>query len=165
MTTLKKRGSGGRPPLNRDRHTYRPRLDLDVAEALSDQASRMGLQMGTYLEHVLAAAHGYHGPYMQNLDAPLPIALPLARLRRRTRAITRDHCRSASSVNVLKPIRVDLPLANEIQERCEALGDVAYSDYIRAILDLAVGRTASSRGVQATLSDDLMGGAVRRRSA
>lgn len=165
MATSASKKRGGRPPLHRDRHTYRPRLDVDLVTTLQKQADDVGLKFCTYLEHVLAGAHAYHGAYMQDLDTPLPTALPLARLRRRTRTLSSADCPSAGTDNVLKPIRVDRPLANQIEARCSELGGIPYSDYIRGVLDLAAGRHLPGQGIQTPLSDELIGGVERRRSA
>lgn len=164
MTTTKRRG--GRPRLDRDRQTWKLRVSPEMHAALDPFLEESGLTLGVYAEHVLATAHDYHGPYMRDLEMPLPLAVSIDELRRRTKAISRDDCISViPAYNVQKWVRGDRPLADRVEAACLALGDVPRSDYIRDVLSIAVGYGIAGRGVQTTLSDDLIGGVERRRSA
>lgn len=157
---------GGRPRLDRDRHTWKVRVSPEMHRALDPFLEQSGMGLGVYVEYVLAAAHDYHGPYMRDLDLPLPMAVDLDTLRSKVERITRDDCISViPAYNVQKWVRGDRPLADKVDEICLDLGDVPRADYIRAVISIAVGYGVHGRGVQTPLSDELMGGATRRRSA
>lgn len=156
--------SVGRPRLNRDLHTYIPRVEPDLADALNDLAGAAGLSFGRYLTYVISEAHGYRGKYLQELAVPLPLKPSPAEFRRRSASLTPGDCTPVTAKGVPAHVRVDRPVADMIQQRVDALG-CQYSAYIRAILRIAAGHDRPGRGVQTTLSDDLIGGVERRRSA
>lgn len=155
----------GRPRLNRDLQSYIPRIEPDLADALQVNAQMAGLSLGGYLTHVLSEAHGYRGRFLQELPAPLPMALAPELLRERTAALTIDDCTPVIGKGVPTHVRVDRPVADRIQARVDHLGCASYSAYVRAIFRVAAGHDQRTRGVQTFLSDELMGGVQRRRSA
>lgn len=134
--------SGGRPPLNRDRYAFNPRVETDVLDILREQADSAQMQLAPYMELLVAEAHGYHGEYLQLLTQ-LPSAVPAEELRRRTTDLTADECTPVPHDNARKWFQVDRPLADQVQRRCEEL-DAAYADYLRAIFREATGRTATN---------------------
>ena len=144
---------GGRPSLGRDMHQWNPRLELPLDERLRDQADTLGVSYSGYLLLVLAEAHAWHGPYLPEVQHPLPIALSVDELRTRTQELTTDECmRGASGPTTRRPVRADRELADEINARARAL-DVGYAQYIRAVLREAAGRTTPQRSVQESLLD------------
>lgn len=157
------RTRGGRPRLGRERYAYGSRLEETVYATLFEQASRVQVTFGSYLERVVALAHDYTGPFLPPPDlTPLPIALTVADLQERTETITAADCSpvtpgARSSVGFM---RVDRELADRINARCDQL-DVDYAAYLRAVLRTAAGLDADSVRrvhVQAELDLDGRGG-------
>lgn len=154
----RKRSRGGRPPLHRDRHTYKPRLELPLVRDMAEASARAfgDMPFSVYAELVISVAHSYDGPYLPDVPV-LPIAVERSELQRRTAKITWVAVRPGA-VGPAEPhtIRLDRVLADRINLRCEDL-DLAYSDYLRVVLRIAHGHTPESlraAGVQERLEFD-----------
>lgn len=142
MAVRNRHRGGGRPRLNRERHAFNPSVESDVLDILRDQADSAQMQLAPYMELLVAEAHGYHGEYLQILTQ-LPTAVPAEELRRRAAELTPDECTPVPVGHPRKWFKVDKPLADEVQRRCDEL-DAAYADYLRAIFREATGRTATT---------------------
>lgn len=134
--------SGGRPRLNRDRHTFNPTVELDVIEALADQAATVQMKLAPYLELLVAEAHGYHGEYLAELTA-LPARVNGEGLRKLVQGLGTEDLTPVAGPAVRKCLLVDRPLADAVTARCDEL-DARYADYLRAIFREAAGRTATA---------------------
>ncbi len=132
--------SPGRPRLNRERRAFTSQCEVELLDVLQEQADAVGLRLGTYIELLLSQVHDYHGQYLADVRAPLPTAIPVNQLRERADAVVTDPSRGAYRPGQYKirTIRTDVPLGDRIEQRCRAL-DVAYSDYLRALLREAAG--------------------------
>lgn len=157
--------SVGRPRLNRDLQSYIPRLESDLHFALTKRADEAGLRLGGYLAHVLSEAHGYRGPFLQDLPVPLPLALPPARLRQRAADLGATDCTPVTGKGVPAHVRVDRPVAKRIQARVDEIGCEYAAYYLRAVFRAAVGFDQPGQGIQTPLPEEWMGGLQRRRSA
>lgn len=142
MAATKRRGVGGRPRLNRDRHTFNPTVEVELVELLSDQAATVQMQLAPYMELLVAEAHGYHGEYLAQLSA-LPARVSAHELRESVSGLSADALHPIAAPGVRKTVRLDRPLAEEVQRRCDEL-DAQYADYLRAIFREATGRTATN---------------------
>ena len=141
------------------------RLDLPIVRTLEDQAEEVDLKLLTYIEVVLAAAHGYSGKYLPEVDL-LPTPLSPEELQERTMHLTSEDCVDVSRDNELKSLKVEQPLLDLIKETASRLGG-AYSAYIRAVLREAAGLRLPGRGIQASLEEIALprgGGQLRRAS-
>lgn len=119
-------------------------LEQESVDELRAQAEAAGLPLGTYVEQVVSQAHRYTGPYLDELDA-LPTSIPPARLRQATARLGTLQCTPVKRVSPPIPVRLDKPLAEQLRERAAEL-HVYYTDYLRAVLRLAAGATASGSG-------------------
>lgn len=165
----RRRSRGGRPPLHRDRHTYKPSLELPLVRDMSKAAAAAfgDMPFSMYAELVVSVAHGYHGPYLPDVGE-LPIAVERDELQRRTAGITWDAIRPGA-VGPAEPhtIRLDRELADQINLRCEEM-DLAYSDYLRVVLRTAHGHTLESlraAGFQDEFNFDGEGVGPRQRAS
>lgn len=141
------------------------RLDLPIVRTLEDQAEEVDLKLLTYIEVVLAAAHGYSGTYLPEVDLSR-MPLTATQLKRRTARLTASDCIDVSRDNQLKSMKIEEPLLDLIRTTAADMG-VAYSAYIRAILREAAGLKLPGRGVQSSLDDITLprgGGQLRRAS-
>lgn len=134
---LKRRGSGGRPRLNRARHAFNPRVEIPVYEELAHQADESGIPLSTYLECLLAEAHDYHGEYLRDLSV-LPISLTAEELKERTAAIGSENCLPLAGDHRRKSFKADEELAIRIAARCDEL-NTQYAEYLRAVFREATG--------------------------
>lgn len=152
---------GGRPALNRDRHAFNPFMERDVDEILREQADTAGMTYAAYLELLVSEAHDYRGQYLRELSI-LPAAVQAEELRRRTAALTSQDCRGIGPDRAGRAtVRVDRPVANTIEKRCDEL-DVQFSEYLRAIFSEAAGNPKPSNHDQLSLSlEDVEGGLAR----
>lgn len=55
---LERRSNGGRPSKG-DRHAFKTRIAMPVAERLVAEADARGMPWGDYIEAVVAQAHGF----------------------------------------------------------------------------------------------------------
>lgn len=152
-------------PLKRPQ--WNVRVETQLQDVIQDQADRVGLKFATYVELLLAQIHGYDGPYLPEVAAELPTAMPMKRIRELVAAITRDDCVDVGHDNALKPIKLAEPLRDLMGERCRHDLDVNYSAYVRAVLRIAAGIHVQGRGVQSSLDDITLprgGGQLRRAS-
>lgn len=141
------------------------RLDLPIVRTLGDQADEVGLKLLTYIEVVLAAAHGYEGKYLPQV-ALLPTPLTPQELQERTAHLTAAECVEVARDNKLQPLKVEEPLLDLIKSTAAEM-HVNYSAYIRAILREASGLSLPGRGIQSSLDEIDMprgGGQLRRAS-
>lgn len=128
----------GRPPLHRDRHTFRPTLDQPAHHLLVAQAAQVGLPLSTYAEVLVSEAHGYTGQYLATLDF-LPTVITARELQARVRRRTVVECPEASlGASERMKIAVDRELFNQIDAACVDL-DVTFASYLRALIYDAVG--------------------------
>ena len=139
--TGRPRGGSGR-----ERHTYIPLLEAPVLDGLKRQAQEIHSPLATYMERVIALAHGFDSPFLPDPQLlPLPIAAEPEDLQRQTERISEDDCidlwpgvdRATASFHL------DRALADRINARCDEL-DVAYAAYLRAVLRPAAGFTTDS---------------------
>ena len=135
---------GGRPRRSVPRVQANVTLEQEWADELRAQASTAGLPLGTYLEQVISQAHRYSGPYLEDFDT-LPTSIPLARLRRATVRLRTRQCTPVSRTSPALVVKLDKPLAEQLRDRAADL-HVFYTDYLRAVLRLAAGATASGSG-------------------
>lgn len=121
-----------------------------VKRELEAQAEDVGMPLSTYLEHVVAHAFRYTGPYLTPMDT-LPTSLPLASLRRAVSRLDRHSCpgiKAGQSPYVT--VKLDEPLAEPLREKARGFG-VPYTDYLRGVLHLAAGFTTSGPSGQLDL--------------
>lgn len=152
-------------PLKRPQ--WNVRIDSQVLAVIQDQADHVGLPFATYVELLLAQVHGYDGPYLPEVAAELPTAMPMAQTKKLVAAITSDDCVEVGHDNTLKPIKLAEPLRDLMGDRCRHTLGVNYSAYVRAVLRIAAGIHVHGRGVQSSLEEiDLPrgGGQLRRAS-
>lgn len=119
------------------RHLWLTSLDPSVREYLSEQAAAVDLKLATYLELLLSRTHRYAGPYLPDAG-PLPTVLPVDQIREQLAAMASLSRPVGSSNPHLVPVRGDLPLAEEIRQRCAEL-DCAYTEYLRTVFEMAAG--------------------------
>lgn len=132
------RGAGGRPRLNRDRHTFNPTFETAVYSRLATQAASVGLSTATYVELLVAEAHGYAGQYLATLDS-LPARVSAATLRsRRERRNGEDYDDDFDRDRRRMSFCVDQELAERIDLITEEMG-VTYATYLRQIFYDATG--------------------------
>ncbi|WP_313536136.1 hypothetical protein [Arsenicicoccus bolidensis] len=136
-----RRRSPGRPRLNRDLRQFVTRFEPDLLDALQLQADAVHLSLSSYLVLLLAQVHDYHGQYLAEVEAPLPTAVTVDDLRRTVPYLPMDPRRTSVRVGeqqYTKTLRVDRPLADQIDHRCREL-DLAYSEYFRGLFREAAG--------------------------
>lgn len=142
---------GGRPRLNRQLHTWAPRIEHDVATELREQASVLGVPYTTYLRQVLADAHGWTGDFLPGVELSAPISVK--ELQARTRRIRAEDCWPVTEPYLPRAnITVDQSLAHIINARADEL-DVPYSDYLRSVLRIATGNDDRPAVLQDSLLD------------
>lgn len=134
---LRKRSKGGRRPSGRVRHMFNPSVEQHVYEELAHQADELSMPLSTYIEHLLAEAHDYHGQYLRSLSV-LPAPLTVEELKERTQSIGRDECVPVKGERRYKSFKADEELAVKIAARCDEL-DAQYADYLRAVFRVATG--------------------------
>jgi len=142
------------------------RLDLPIVRVLEAQAEEAGMALLTYIEVVLATAHGYSGRHLPVMESVPRTPITAEQLRDRTRGLTAADCVDVSRENKMQPLKIEEPLLDEIKARSRELGGVAYSAYIRAILRVATGGRLPGRGDQPFLGDapvSHQGGTALRR--
>ena len=150
----------GRPPRAVPRDIFHPRLEVEVVRELREQADQVELPLATYMEHVIAEAHGYTGPYLAGLD--LPTRISARQLRRRVAALRADRCPTTGNPSSVRGVRLDSPLANMVRDKAAALG-VARIAYLAAVLRLAAGSPSSGTSSQLELGIDITSSKGERR--
>lgn len=149
---------GGRPRLDRARHTFNPTFETVVYDRLATQARSVGLSTATYVELLVAEAHGYFGQYLATLDSlPAPVSATTLRELRASRTggdyddgLDRDSRRMSFCV--------DQELADRIDAITEELG-ISYATYLRQILYDATGferRSDSAMQLKATFDQGVL---------
>lgn len=129
----------GRPPLGRSVHQWGPRLEPELDDVLHQGAAMVGISFGSYLRQILADAHGWTDDYLPALEQPLQLALPQDELRRRTDALSADDCWGLPTPGLpRRSITAEQQLGDIVDGRARGLG-VPSTDYIRAVLRLALG--------------------------
>lgn len=138
-----------------------------MLEDLKRQAEAIHSPLSTYMERVVALAHGFDSPFLPDPQLlPLPMVAKPEELRRHTEHIDETQCvdlqpgvgRGAAK------IQLDRALADRINARCDEL-DVAYAAYLRAVLRPAAGHTAASiRQLPVQDSFELDGGRSQQAS-
>lgn len=139
MTALLMRPRIGRPPLHRSTVSFNPALEQRALEGLARQAGAAQLALSTYLEQLVAAAHGYTGAHLQSLHV-LPAVVSAHTLRERTDALTPEDVIPYALPGRTKSFRVDEDLAVIVKTRAAGL-DITYADYLRCIFREATGLT------------------------
>lgn len=138
-------------------------MERDVDHILRGQAQTAGMTYAAYLELLISEAHDYHGQYLQELSV-LPAAIQADELRLRTASIRPSDCRGIGSDRAGRAIiRVDRPVANLIEARCDDL-DAQFSEYLRAILREAAGNPQPVTHSQLSLSLEGQEGGLARAS-
>lgn len=128
----------GRPRLDRERILLNPVLDERLAAELHRQARAAGVQVGPYVELVLARFFGHESPYLPAPGAPLPVRVASpSELHDRIARIDRLCCLHEGGSRRV-PVRVDPPLAAAIRRRAEELG-VGPGPYVRAVMRVMAG--------------------------
>lgn len=148
---LKRRGAGGRPPLNRARHAFNPRVELPLYEELAHQADEARVPLSTYMECLLAEAHDYHGEYLRDLSV-MHTPVTADELKERTARIAPEQCVPLSGENRRKSFKADEELAIRIAARCDEL-NTQYAEYIRAVFREATGYADKPLHQQPTMVD------------
>lgn len=138
-------------PLRRPQ--WNVRIEAGLQAEIKRQAEKVGLAFATYVEYLLAQAHCYDGQYLPEVTAPEETAQPMGRIREKVAALTADDCVQVGKDNAMKPIKLEEPLHDLIEERCRRELGVAYSAYIRAVLREAAGHTLPGHGEQSALDD------------
>lgn len=139
MTALISRPRVGRPPLHRSTVSFNPAIETTLLVELRRQANTTALALSTYLEQLVAAAHGYTGEHLHMLHV-LPTAVPADELRTRVAALTEADAIGYTHPGRTKSFRVDEPLADIVRTRAAELG-ITYADYLRCIFREATGLT------------------------
>lgn len=139
MTALKTRPRVGRPPLHRSTVSFNPAVETTLLLELRRQADTTALALSTYLEQLVAAAHGYTGEHLQTLHV-LPTAVPADELRSRVAGLTEADAIGYTHPGRTKSFRVDAALADIVRTRAAEL-DITYADYLRCIFREATGLT------------------------
>lgn len=129
------------------------RLDMPIVRVLEKQAEATGMRLLTYIEVVLATAHGYSGEHLEVMKSVPRTPITADELRKRTATLTGADCVNVSRDNKMQPLKIEEPLLDQIKARSIELGGVAYSAYIRAILRVATGTELPGRGDQPLLAD------------
>lgn len=144
----------GRPRRSVPRVQSNIRIDAPVKRELEAQAQDAGMPLSTYLEHVVAHAFRYSGPYLTPMDT-LPTSIPLTSLRRAVASLDRHSCPSVRvGQSPYVTVKLDEPLADPLRQRARGFG-VPYTDYLRGVLHLAAGFTASGSSGQLDLGFDV----------
>ena len=143
--------SPGRPPLNRGLRKFNFQADPALDDALLAAADKLGTSQGEIMRLILSAAHGYDGPFLTKLEAPLPIALSSEELRQRVAALDASQCLPLPrGARIQRGVRPDRELAVIVDQRAVEL-DVSYSQYLATIFRLAVGQLPEQHGHQEPL--------------
>ncbi len=152
------KGPGGRPRLNRDRHTFNPTFETRVYDRLATQAASVGLSTATYVELLVAEAHGYSGQYLAVLDS-LPSRVSANTLRSRREGRTGEDYDDAVDRDTRRmSFCVDQELANRIDAITEKMG-ISYATYLRRIFYDATGfqrRHDASAQLKATFDEGVL---------
>ncbi len=137
---MARRKLGGRPPLGRVRHQFRLTVEERVLDELFAQSAATGYPRTTYLERVVALAHGYESRFLPPPAAPLPIAVPGAVLQEHTSNLRPDNCGPARADVPCGStgLRLEAALREQIVDWCD-MHEVDYAGYLRSILRLAAG--------------------------
>lgn len=140
---------GGRPPRGVDRRQWNPRVSPAMSTALANRATRSGVQAATYREILISLAHSFSSDRMDQIAVPLTMAPSTGDdLVRLVRQISpSDFALPEKGLSVRLPIKLDEPLAVEIEGIAESLG-VDVSKYLRAIFRIAIGQDAEVIGTQ-----------------
>lgn len=137
----------GRPRLDRNRHTYGPRVELALLEELHHHADQLGVSTSRYCDAVVAMAHGFVSPYLPDLDGYLAVTGEELRRYAASEVCAGDGAQRIGPVQRVY-VRADESLAIDVESRCGELG-MPYTDYVRALLRVAVGfRTDGSGHVE-----------------
>lgn len=139
----------GRPPRGVDRRQWNPRVSPAMSTALANRASLSGIQSATYREILISHAHNFTSDRLDQISVPLRMA-PSSEdeLERLVGQIAPDDfALPETGLSVRLPIKLDEPLAVEIEEIAERLG-VDVSKYLRAIFRIAIGQDAEVIGTQ-----------------
>ncbi len=138
-----------RAPRSIPRSIFHPRLEFELVEDLRAQAAQVGMPLATYMEHVVAEAFAYDGPYLAGTNV-LPENVAAEQLRRRASKLTRQKCTPPRHPNATYGIRLDQPLAEDVRTQADRLG-VAYTSYLRAVLRVSAGHSATQGSGQLDL--------------
>lgn len=160
MTVQQPERRRGRPRRDPQRISTNAWMEMALLEDLTSQADKVGVALLTYIEIVLAEAHGYSGTYIPEIDL-LPTPITADALRERTAAITPADCLPPGRPNRRQPMKLEEPLRELVLQSAMDL-EVDHSSYVRAVLREAAGHTLPGRGVQTTLSDEWIGGDQRQ---
>lgn len=134
----------GRPPLDRNRHAYGPRVELSLLTELQERSAALGLSLSRYCDAVLATAHGFVSPYLPDLDGYMDVSGEELRDYAESAMEHGDGVVRNGPVHRLK-MHADEPLAAEVAQRCGEL-EMPYTDYARALLRVAVGYPVDGSG-------------------
>lgn len=138
-----------------------------MLDGLKRQAEAIHSPLATYMERVVALAHGFDSPFLPDPQLlPLPIAAKPRELQQLTDRIGEHDCidlQPGVGRGTTK-IQLDRALADRINARCDEL-DVAYTAYLRAVLRPAAGFTTDSvRRLHVQEAFELDGGRAQKAS-
>lgn len=140
---------GGRPPRGVDRRQWHPRMSPAMATALERRAETTGIPAATYREILVSRAHGFTSDRLDEIAVPLNMS-PTSD-RELVSAVERisptDFASREKGLSVRLPLKLDEPLAVEIEQVADRLG-VDVSKYLRAIFRVAIGEDAHVLGTQ-----------------
>lgn len=133
-----------------------------MSTALANRASRTGVQSATYREILISRAHDFTSDRMEQIAVPLTMSPQTDEdlVRLVGQISPSDFTLPEKGLSVRLPIKLDEPLAVEIEEIADRLG-IDASKYLRAIFRIAIGQDAEVIGTQDKLDfteqDDLRG--------
>lgn len=143
---------GGRPPRGVDRRQWHPRVSPTLAAALNRRATKSGIPPATYREILVSRALSFSSDRLDEIGVPLNMS-PSGNedLESRVKQLTpADFALEEKGLTTRLPIKLDEPLAREIEALSERLG-ISVSEYLRAIFRIAVGGDVEPVGTQGHL--------------
>lgn len=140
---------GGRPPRGVDRRQWHPRVSPALASALNARATKSGVKPATYREILISRALSFSSDRLDEIAVPLKMS-PSSEVELATRVKklrSSDFALNERGLTVRLPIKLDEPLAQDIEDIADRLG-VSVSEYLRAIFRIAVGSDVEPVGTQ-----------------
>lgn len=140
---------GGRPPRGVDRRQWHPRVSPTLALALNRRATKSGVPPATYREILVSRALSFSSDRLDEIGVPLNMSPESDEdLESQVRKLApSDFALEEKGLTTRLPIKLDEPLALEIESLTERLG-ISVSEFLRAIFRIAVGSDVEPVGTQ-----------------
>ncbi len=142
---------GGRPPRDRTRHKYIPRLEVLACQRIEQIAIRSRLSPGIVAEVAISHAHGYQSPWTPTI-ADLN-GVDGESLVRVVQAVPGEEYWPAGAVRKFG-FYLDGEVASQVNVRCDELG-LVYAHYLRRILHQLAGVDLATLREQQVVQGDL----------